>query len=147
MSDYDSANGKPLDPEHKKGSNAALHHLRYTPWAIKQAIAERNYEPAMDGLAHCIRKREPWAIMAFLKVVEAIGPDMKVFLLDRWGVANEAEAMGLIEAGRRLEGLADMSVEAQLENALEVVRMCVAKEPEHRGMVAKLLASYAEVEE
>lgn len=144
---YDAQNGKPEDHEHRQGSNAAIHHVKYTPWAIKQAIAERNYPAAMEGLTACIEAREPWAIMAWLKVVDAISPDIKIYLLERWGVANEAEARGLIEGGRRLEGMAEMSILAQLEAALEVVRMCVAKEPEHRKLVLKMMQSYAEVEE
>jgi hypothetical protein len=144
---YDPLNGKPEDLEHRSASNAALHRLRYTPWAIKEAIAERNYDAAMAGLAHCINEREPWAIMAWLKVVDAISPDIKIYLLERWGVANEAEARGLIESGRKLEGLGDMSVLAQLEAALEVVKMCLGREPQHAKMVAKALESYAEVEE
>jgi hypothetical protein len=145
--DYDPENGKPLSHAHRANANAVMHRLRYTPYAIKEAIAERNYDVAMAVLSRCIEREEPWAVMAWLKSVDAIAPDTKIFLFERWGVANEAEARGLIESGRRLESIGEMPILTQLEHALEVIRMCLAKEPQHRGMVAKLLASYAEVEE
>lgn len=130
----------------KSAVNGVVHDIRYMPFAIRQAVVQRNYDAAMDGLAKAIQAGEPWAITTYFKIAETLGPDTMVIFQQRLGVGSEQEALGLIESGRMLEGMADMTIEAQLDAALQVVRMCVAKEPEHRKTVVKLLESYAEVE-
>jgi hypothetical protein len=144
-----------------KETNQVLHTVRHSPTSVKNAFLERNYDAAMEGLAeaikpsrqcvHCGRtgKAEPWALRAYLEAAGAVGAmsTVVVQIAQRLGARDENELQSLVESGRKLEGLGDMPILAQLEAALEVIKLCLGKEPEHAPLVAKVLASYAEVEE
>jgi len=142
----------------KQGNQARSDLSRFAPFAVKQAIVERNYEAALAALERAIRgddlhcpkcaavvgqKPEPWAVRSWMEAAGAIGATQQIILnlTQRLGVADEHEAATLIEEGRQMRRLSEEGVadDQAIEDATEVLAVLLRRHPDQRlKVMAKL---------
>lgn len=107
---------------------------RYAPFAIKQAIAEQNYDAALRELSSAIDTGAPWAIRCWLECVGAVGSTQQVIinLNAQLGVRDESELRELVEAGRKVrESHNDVSKAASdlIDDGLALAELAARKVP------------------
>jgi len=131
--------------------------VRYTPKAIKLAVAERDYQAATDALSealkpdgkrecyHCGRtgRAEPWAVQTWFRIVGAIdAPTVQIaianFIQQELQARDPEEAVQLIESGKRFEQIkndVEANWEAHKGNAIELLKGILQLHPEQRASI------------
>lgn len=104
-----------------------------------------------NACAHCGGLRpNVQAVRLYAEMADAVGPAISVnaTFIDRLGVRDEGELRGLVESGRRLQSLEDsgISLEAQRDDAVEVLRLILRDRPEWLPGIVARLSSGASVE-
>lgn len=149
--------------EMKSQGNKAKHAMdKYTPFAIKKAFVEDNYDTALAQLKseieggppckHCDRRGRPapYAIRAWLEAAGAVGSmqQIVVHMNQSLGVSDEHELKELVESGKKLRDMADtdnVNMADYMADAVECLKLVFVEHPEWRAGVLKDLSSGAEV--
>ena len=98
-----------------------------------------------DRLLEGVDRGERTCLRLFGEAMKWVGAQTNVYavLVERMGARSEDDLKRLVESGKRVEGLADTPVDRMLEDAVEVVRMCLMRMPERRQAVVARLSSGA----
>ena len=123
---------------------------RRSPAEASRILSERILPELTRQLMAAIKRGEGWAIRTgfeIARMVQGGQTQIVVALLGELGVRDEAEAKALVASGKRLEQLAETPPATMLHDALEVVKLCVRKEPHLAAEARRVLETLSSAEE